>query len=811
MVNLLESIPRLVKNYTRWLHTGWPAGTLEKLPVVDENGATNVPGVYISGDLTGIPLLKFSAQTGVQAVRTILADPKFPAERKAREADIHDLVIVGAGVSGMAAALEAKKAGLDFSVYEAKRKFQTLYDFPAGKPIFTYPRKMTPEGDLQFREKVKEPLLDDLEKQTGEIPVTEGRVRTIRRKGGVLELDLDGGTSVRTLRVLVAIGRSGNFRKLGVPGEELEKVHNRLLDPKEFIGRKVLVIGGGDSALEGAIALAGCGAEVALSYRKKEFSRPKPDNVEKLQRLVTDPSDRSVQVEEPSSERVGVATGPYLGEPDGPGSLRLEMGTNVREIRPQSVVLAREGEEDREIENDAVFSMLGREAPLDFFRRVGIRLQGETRGLAWIPVIAFFIAIFLVYDWKNDGFLCQWLLGLRSESVFPNNVPAFIASLGDGWGRLVADRSTLVGTLAVSMKGRSFYYTLAYTMAIGVFGILRVRRRKTPYVRLQTWTLFLVQFLPLFLLPELILPWLGYNGFFDHGIGAFLADNLFEKYIPAADYLAHHWPEWGHPRAYWRAYGFILAWPLMVYNVFASKPIFGWLVISFAQTFVLIPLIVRRWGKGAFCGWICSCGGLAETMGDALRQKMPHGPRWNRLNMVGQSILAAAFALLAIRILGWIYPETWMNRSFDMLLDGKNEAGLTVNPLSWKWTVDVLIAGVLGVGLYVKASGRVWCRFACPLAALMHIYARGFGRFQIFSEKKKCISCNVCTSVCHMGIDIMNFANKGIPMADPECVRCSACVASCPTGVLTFGRTDAAGRPAATDRLAASLVQIQEN
>ena len=71
----------------------------------------------------------------------------------------------------------------------------------------------------------------------------------------------------------------------------------------------------------------------------------------------------------------------------------------------------------------------------------------------------------------------------------------------------------------------------------------------------------------------------------------------------------------------------------------------------------------------------------------------------------------------------------------------------------------------------------------------MHVYAR-FSRFRIFAEKKKCISCNVCTSVCHQGIDIMNFANKGLPMQDPECVRCSACVRSCPTGVLWFGQVE---------------------
>jgi ferredoxin len=91
----------------------------------------------------------------------------------------------------------------------------------------------------------------------------------------------------------------------------------------------------------------------------------------------------------------------------------------------------------------------------------------------------------------------------------------------------------------------------------------------------------------------------------------------------------------------------------------------------------------------------------------------------------------------------------------------------------------------------------------------MNVYTR-FTRFRILAEKAKCISCNVCTSVCHQGIDVMSFANKGVPMADPQCVRCSACVESCPTGVLAFGRFDAKGLPV-YDRLAASPVRMRED
>jgi polyferredoxin len=142
------------------------------------------------------------------------------------------------------------------------------------------------------------------------------------------------------------------------------------------------------------------------------------------------------------------------------------------------------------------------------------------------------------------------------------------------------------------------------------------------------------------------------------------------------------------------------------------------------------------------------------------------------------------------------------------MLRGWNVAGI---PLNYSFVVDLMLAGVIGYGAYFWFSGRVWCRFACPLAALMHIYAR-FSRFRILADKKKCISCNVCTSVCHQGIDIMNFANKGLPMADPECVRCFACVETCPTGVLEFGQVDpATGTVIHTDRLTASLVRTSES
>ena len=770
-----------VGRYVRWLHTRWPAGTVEKLPAVHEDGSTEVPGLYVVGDLTGVPLLKLASDSGARAVRTLLADPSFsrpaPAGSPA-EAGPLDLVIIGAGVAGMAAALEARRAGLTFEVLEASEPFSTIVNFPRAKPIYTYPTGMTPAGELQFTERssVKEGLVDELRDLTLERGVRPriARAEKVTRRAGLLEIALDGGGRVTARRVIVAIGRSGNFRRLGVAGEDLDKVYNRLHDPRDFAGQDVLVVGGGDSAIETAIAVAQCGGRVVLSYRKAELSRPKPDNVDKLQRMLED-VNADVAIEQPTSERVTTAAGPFLagggaGRP--PGSIRLALATQVREIRPKEVTLAGSGSATETLPNDAVFLMLGREAPLDFFRRSGVAIRGEWSAARWIAFLSFVAFCVFLYNWKAGGALYH---RFEERGWFPFNVPPALEPAGSAW----ADPSTLAGTLRISLGSPGFYYSLAYCVCVVGFGITRIRRRRTPYITAQTLTLMAIQVVPLFLLPYLLLPWAGHNGWFDSGAGAWLADHLFP---------VTQWDPQG--REYWRAFGLILAWPLFIWNVFTSQPMWLWLAICFAQTFVLIPILIYFWGKGAYCGWICSCGALAETLGDAHRQKMPHGPFWNRLNLVGQAVLLAALALAATRIAGWAWPDSAAARFHAGLLNGWTLAlGSWKVQLNYYWWVDVMMAGIIGVGCYFWLSGRVWCRFACPLAALMHVYAR-FSRFRILAEKKKCISCNVCTSVCHQGIDVMNFANKGMPMSDPECVRCSACVQSCPTGTLSFGQVD---------------------
>lgn len=840
----------LLRAYANWLHTRWPSGTVEKLPRVGPGGSTNVPGVFVVGDLTGIPLLKFSADSGARVIDTITANPAFQRQRNAALADTNDVIIIGGGVSGMSAALAARQAGLEFTVLESAEPFSTIVNFPRAKPIYTYPTDMVPAGDMQFTATVKEPLLEELRAQTLALGIntTHARAERIVREHGQLIVVLGDGARLATRSVVVAIGRSGNYRKLGVPGEDLDKVYNRLHDPKDFCGQDIAVIGGGDSALETAIALAECGSRVTLSYRKPEFSRPKPDNVERLQRL---------------SSKAHT----------GPGSIDLLMPSRIESVGPSDITMTAADGRSVEVTNQAVFAMIGREAPLDFFRRSGIRIRGEWSARTWASCILFVLFCVFLYHWKGSVGLPvkQWF---ESARLFPFNVAN------------PSDAASLTGTLRLSMQDPSFYYSLAYCACVVGFGIKRIRRRRTPYVTVQTWTLATIQCIPLFLLPYVLLPWLGHNGTFGQRFGMqplsteqvqgwaavsadlpdgdisaaardelralpdwtfgpdtkieksygnrivirdpggmectlrldnarlhFRRDNADTSAIADALFPPSEWS--AHGREFWRSVGFILAWPLLPWNVFTGSPLWAWLVIGFLQTCVIIPLLIWKWGKGAYCGWICSCGALAETMGDDHREKMPHGPGWNRLNMIGQVFLAASLLLLVARIIGWIIPGPDLAEGiFSAMFHGKRANGSSIGGvmsyLNYAWFVDLLWAGILGVCFYFWFSGRVWCRFACPLAALMHIYAR-FSRFRIAADKKKCISCNVCTSVCHQGIDVMNFANKGRHMEDPECVRCSACVQSCPTGVLEFVQINVeTGAILHRDRLSASPVRAAE-
>ena len=320
-----------IHKYIRWLHTRWPAGGVERQPEIGPNGQTNVPGLFIVGDLAGIPLLKFAADSAARAVQSI-ASQKEKSPAQVNQDDVADVTVIGGGVAGVAAMAEAKRLGLQAVMVESASTLSTLINMPKGKPIYTYPTQMVPEGVLQFDQAAdtKEKLiaeLDDFQREHN-VESIKGRVVEIKKSKRLLNSHLEDGQVLRSRFVIVAIGRTGDYRQLNVKGEDLDKVSNQLHDPLAYDGKHVLVVGGGDSAAESAVALAECGAHVTLSYRGDQLSRPKVENIAAVERMSSS-SSKKTQSHEDS----------YLGQGQKHGSLDLLLESQVKTIEADEVSL----------------------------------------------------------------------------------------------------------------------------------------------------------------------------------------------------------------------------------------------------------------------------------------------------------------------------------------------------------------------------------------------------------------------------------------------------------------------------------------
>ncbi|MBX7222959.1 MAG: NAD(P)-binding domain-containing protein [Blastocatellia bacterium] len=769
------------RSYFNWLQKGVPTGEIVRYPVIGENYQSQVEGLYIVGDLSGLPLLKFAAKQGYEVITRIVEELK--ALGAPPDSKVYDVVIIGAGAAGLAGALHAKKMGLHYVVLEGARIANTIVNFPKGKLIFAEPMQIFNPSELPVVESTREETLDTWFKllDREKLNIQEGMNVTDVRKGkdGIFEVIAENQTPLQARRVVLATGKAGKSRRLEVPGENLEKVADRLFSPKDYHDQNILVVGGGDSAVETAVALAETGNKVTLSYRKGEFSRIKEGNFQRISEL------------------------------EKQGSVTILFNSNLKEITQDAVILT-VGKELRTLPNDLVFTMIGKELPYEFLERIGITIE-NTWNLARYVLYGLSVYIFtLVYFGKkiagtqllqtpqNPQYWDWW--AVPALTVFGMMLAVFVVYVRMNRQRygtlksMVPPLAVLAATMAISLyslyvvSGHKdpltgqpatyiiklfgvpldppFWYGALYSLTITIFGIRRIATKKSAYITKQTLSLIFFQTFMLFILPYALYFGDVYNFF--------------------------HLPKWldelAFPgKSYWRAYGLVLAFPLFIYNLLEGQPITFWLWMTVAQTFVMIPTLIYFFGKGAYCGWICSCGGLAETLGDSYRTLAPHGEKAKRMENIGQVVLGAVLLLTVMWMLGHWTPEGSYFRTVKF-------GGHTLAEMSehfkhyYELLIDVTFAGTIGLGAYFFYSGRIWCRYGCPLAALMHIYTR-FSRYRIFADKKKCISCNICTKMCHMGIDVMGYASQGKPMDDVECVRCSACVVSCPMDVLSFGRT----------------------
>jgi thioredoxin reductase/NAD-dependent dihydropyrimidine dehydrogenase PreA subunit len=312
------------------------------LPHVNENFETNTKGIYIAGELGGMGLIKNSIEQGQQAIESITKNKKPSKE------NVIDVAIIGAGPAGISATLAAKKHGISSITLEQDSLGGTVYTFPRAKIVMTSPMELPLYGKVMLYDTSKDELLQLWKKVIlkHNLKIVENTKveQIILIENDTFKIITNNGEEYICNNVLLAIGKRGSPRKLNVPGEVSTKVAYRLLEPERILNKKILVVGGGDSAIETVLLLAD-NNEATLSYRKDKFSRLKPKNKEKIYKAIENKT------------------------------VKVIYNSNVVSINDKSVLLKIDDDNDvSEVKNDLIYIFAGGELPTKFLEKVGIKI-----------------------------------------------------------------------------------------------------------------------------------------------------------------------------------------------------------------------------------------------------------------------------------------------------------------------------------------------------------------------------------------------------------------------------------------------------
>jgi thioredoxin reductase/NAD-dependent dihydropyrimidine dehydrogenase PreA subunit len=312
------------------------------IPLLNENFETNVPGLFVAGELGGMGLIRNAIEQGRQAMEAI---------RKGiggmKSTVPYDVIIIGAGPAGLSATLDAHQHKLRYLTLEQETLGGTVAHFPRGKIVMTAPVQLPIVGQIKFSSTTKEKLIafwEEVEQRTGIKINYQERMDSIEKTsdGFIVKTPKD---TYHTKTVLLSIGRRGTPRKLNVPGEEQNKVVYRLVDAAQYRHQHVLVVGGGNSALEAAIAIAEePDTSVTLSYRSKVFGKANPKLIDKAGTLEKN------------------------------GELQLMLNSTVQKIDEKEVLLNTEDGEQR-LKNDAVIICAGGVLPTPMLKSLGVDIE----------------------------------------------------------------------------------------------------------------------------------------------------------------------------------------------------------------------------------------------------------------------------------------------------------------------------------------------------------------------------------------------------------------------------------------------------
>jgi len=332
-----------------------------------------------------------------------------------------------------------------------------------------------------------------------------------------------------------------------------------------------------------------------------------------------------------------------------------------------------------------------------------------------------------------------WILGIIITGFYI--VLYWYPEVIKGWIELVDPLSNWLRGMEAS---RWFLYGTFYTVAVLTMGVrMLIKYRHNRYQQIRTLSV----------------------SFFQLGF-AFLIPALLQALNKPDFYFSYFWP---------LKYDYLF--PKTVSSLTNNAGALGYFMVFWggAMTFIATPVLTYFFGKRWYCSWVCGCGGLAETLGDPWRQLSDKSLKaWKIERISIYSVLVFVFATTSL---------LWLNSALGgSLLGSLSKSFASV----YGFAIGAVFAGVIGVGFYPIFGSRVWCRFGCPMAAILGIIQKYFSRFRITVNGDQCISCGNCSTYCEMGIDVKWYAQRGQNIIRASCVGCGVCSAVCPRGVLNL-------------------------